>query len=312
MRGGDMLKRILGFFFCLIAIHLQGAVFFTPEMISSHLKDYSEEEIALINKDHQVVHGVCFDGVALPSTKTPIYLATAGAPGSRKSTILEKFLQKNSKDNFVYVDPDPRTLRLMVNTYYKWLTPLRIAQENNYDVVIQKAYDKWRGGSNYIALTLLEEALEGGYHVAHGTTLTGNLIPLFLKKLKEHNRKIVLLLCSCPDQLRNEAVQYRNSQVRFYQSTPQDALSKGLFFPQRMGAYFDYADELYFYWSDSLFAEERLGGVWRAGQLHLVDGEAMKRFIDKYEADRLFLAEQNVLIPAFKTYLDQSDSLKGR
>lgn len=142
-----------------------------------------------------------------------------------------------------------------------------------------------------------------GRSIIYGTTSTGAHMPNFFAKLKENNYQIVLLLCSCPDDLRQKAVEYRNHVVRFYQSSPEDAVAKGKFFPQRMGAYFAHADLMYFYWSDDLFSPERLAAVWRDGKLEVHDSEAMQRFVDKYEADRASLAAEGQILPPFTSFM---------
>ncbi|MDE3045925.1 MAG: zeta toxin family protein [Verrucomicrobiota bacterium] len=288
---------------CVTCFGLQAELFFTPQMISKHLETYTDKEIQLLEKDLAVVRSICLDDTR--NTDTRFYLATAGGPGARKTTILEKFVAAHPEyQGGVYLDPDPRTLKFMVHTYYaQSLSPLVISQTKDYKEVIKNAYDKWRYGSNYIVLTLFEEAIAAGRSVIYGTTSTGAHTPNFFAKLKENDYQIVLLLCSCPDDLRYEAVEYRNNTVRFYQSSPEDAVAKGKFFPQRMGAYFAYADLMYFYWSDDLFSPERLAAVWRGGKLEVHDAQAMQRFVDKYEADRVALAAEGQIIPSFNSFL---------
>lgn len=297
------MKKFFLFLVFLLTAGLRAELFFTPSMIDKHLSDYSKKEIEWIQKDLEVVHSVCLDGAKKSNPR--FYLATAGAPGARKTTILERFLSTHSEyQPGVYLDPDARTLRYMVHTYYaQSLNSLAIAQAMNYGEVIQKAYDKWRGASNYILLSLLEEAFASGYSIIHGTTATGQHVPDFLARLKQNDYQIILLLCSCPDSVRKESIEYRNNTVRFYQSSPEDALSKGKFFPDRMGAYFAYADLLYFYWSDRLNAPERLAAIWKKGTLEIIDQQAMDQFIDKYETDRMALLAEGHILPPFETYL---------
>jgi hypothetical protein len=274
-------------------------------MIASHLKGYSEEEMALLNKDLDVVRSVCLGGTVNASPR--FFLATAGAPGARKTTILERFVSMHPEyQQGVYLDPDPRTLKFMAHTYYaQSLSALVVSNAQSYDEVIKNAYTKWRGGSNYIVLNLLEEAFALGRSVIHGTTSTGGHIPVFFGKLKENGYQITLLLCSCEDEVRYDAVDHRNKVVRFYQSSPEDAVSKGTLFPQRMGAYFAYADQLYFFWSDRVFEQERLAAIWQDGNLEIIDEKAMQCFIDKYEADRAALLASGTSIPPFEVYLAQ-------
>jgi hypothetical protein len=301
------MKRALMGLFCLFCLALRAELFFTPEMISSHLKTYSDEEIQLIKKDLEVVRGICLGGTQ--NTETRFYLATAGAPGSRKTTILEKFVAGHPEyQEGVYLDPDPRALKFMVHSYYaRSLTPLVIANTETYADVIKNAYEKWRAGSNYIALTLLEEAFATGRSIIYGTTSTGSHLPNFFAKLKENNYRIVLLLCSCPDDVRFEAIKYRNDTVRFYQSSPEDAMAKEIFFSQRMETYFTYADQLYFYWSDSLFNPERLAGIWKDGKLDIYDADAMQSFINKYETDRAALEARGQFIPCLTKLLNEKN-----
>ena len=288
---------------CATCASLQAELFFTPQMINKHLETYTDQEIQLLEKDLAVVRSVCLDDTS--NTDTRFYLATAGGPGARKTTILEKFVADHPEyQGGVYLDPDPRTLKYMVHTYYaQSLSPLVISQAKDYNDVIKNAYDKWRYGSNYIVLSLFEEAIDAGRSIIYGTTSTGAHTPNFFTKLKENDFQIVLLLCSCPDDLRYDAVEYRNKVVRFYQSSPEDAVAKGKLFPQRMGAYFAHADLMYFYWSDDLFSSERLAGVWRDGKLEVHDAQAMQCFVDKYEADRSALAAEGQVIPSFTSYL---------
>jgi len=185
---------------CLASIGLQAELFFTPQMIATHLESYSEKEVQLIEKDLAVVRSICLDDTQ--NTSTRFYVATAGAPGARKTTILEKFIATHPEyAGGVYLDPDPRTLKFMAHTY--------------------------------------------------------------------------------------------------------DAVAKGKFFPQRMGAYFAYADLMYLYWSDDLFSQERLAAVWRDGKLEVHDREALQRFKDKYEADRQVLAAEGQIIPAFESFVSK-------
>lgn len=286
----------------MICFGLQAGLFITPQMISKYLETYTEKEIQLIEKDLAVVRSICFDDTRNPDTR--FYLATAGGPGARKTTILEKFLAAHPEyQEGVYLDPDIRTLKFMVHTYYaQSLSPLVISQAKDYNEVVKNAYDKWRDGSNYIVLTLFEEAVAAGRSIIYGMTSTGAHIPNFLEKLKKNNYQIVLLLCSCPDDLRYEAIEYRNNVVRFYQSSPEDAVAKGKFFPQRMGAYFAHADVMYFYWSDDLVSPEKLAAVWRNGKLEVHDAQAMQCFKDKYEADRAALAAEGQMIPSFNSF----------
>jgi hypothetical protein len=192
----------------------------------------------------------------------------------------------------------------MVNTYYNhFLNALRAAEQEDYSSIRKQAYEKWRGASNYITYTLIEETLRDRKPMIHGATSTGEHIEALFKKLKDLGYDITLLLCSCEDSVRSQAVTYRNTVQRFYQSTPEDAVTKGKNFPIRMPVYFSQADTLYIMWSDSLFQPERLAAVLQDGKIKVVDQQALKLFAKKFEKDRDVLNKQGIEIPSWDDLL---------
>lgn len=297
------MKKIL--ISAMLAVSSLQANFFIPqEMIDSNLKNYSEEEKVAISKDLRVVRSVCFPDDVQANAKH-VYVASAGGPGSRKTTILEKFIDTHSEfSDCVYLDPDPRTLKYMVHTYIsRSLSPLVISESASYDEVIKNAYNKWRFGSIYISAVLLEEAFQNRYDVAHGTTLTGEIVPRLLQAVKDGGYEITLLLCSASDDFRVASITRRNQDQRFYQSSPDDAVAKGLLFPQRMQTYFTLADNLYFYWSDSLQTPECLAATFEKGSLTILDQKAWNSISEKYEADRELLKAEGKQLPSWEELL---------
>jgi hypothetical protein len=297
---------ILAVFVALIPCFAQAddPVFFSKRMRETHIQSYTDEEQATIAQDLAVVRGVCFSNQKTHAK--PIYLATAGGPGARKTTILERALASNSDfANCVYLDPDQRGLKFMLNTYVsRSLANIRLAEFEHYTDAQKAAYEKWRGASNWIALTLLEEAFAQKKDIAYGTTSTGGHMAEFFPKVKQAGYEIVLLLCYAPDDVRQKAVEYRNEEQKFFQSTPQDVISKGKAFPERMPVYFAHADTLYLYWSDDYSSPERVGAVLKDGVLQILDSTAYKSFVKKYEKDRETLSKEGKSIPSWAQLLD--------
>ena len=279
--------RLSGLILAIASSILYGEEYLSPEKLSSYLDSYTDQEKEEIAKDLKVVRSVCRVNEASTQDQ-PFYLATAGGPGSRKSTILERFLQDHpAYQTGVYLDPDQRALKFMAHTYYaRSLNALQAASKPNYLDIVKAAYEKWRGASEYITLTLLEEAFQKKDSIIHGTTSTGSHIPEFFQKLKAQGYRIILMLSYCEDSLRKEAIEYRNGEQRFYQSTPEDAVIKGKLFPEKLAAYFDVADTLYLYWSDDLFAEETLVAIFDKGEIKVEQSCSFENFITKYEEDR--------------------------
>lgn len=257
-----------------------------PEIVvQGLLKTYSEKEKNLINNDLNNIKQICFQDKE-PSTETErVYIATAGGPGACKSTILENYIQ--DKSNLVYADPDPRSLKFMTNTYYQSLTYYDISKNASYQDQLKSAYDKWRDASNYIANTILNDAYAGGYNIAHGTTLTGPVIAQLLSKLQQKNYKITLLLCYAQDEARIKALDHRSNVQAFVQSSPEDAINKGKVFHQRFPTYFQYADEIHFYWTDDFAKGSTCSASYKKNAgLTVHNQQAFNSFTQKYDADR--------------------------
>jgi len=285
------------------SLHGEEYFMFSAEKIAAHLDSCDEKDKEAVAKDLVVVCSVC--QVKEAATKdSPFYLASAGGPGSRKSTILERFIQQNpAYQTGVYLDPDQRALKFMVHTYHaQSLNALKAASTPNYLDVQKAAYEKWRGASNYITLTLLEEVLQKKADIIHGTTLTGAHVEEFLQKLKYAGYQIKLVLCYCEDDLRKEAIDYRNIEQRFYQSTSDDAIAKGKLFVEKLPLYFKYADTLYLYWSDDLLAEETRAAIFDKGEMTVEEGCfcALENFRDKFERDRSALQAEGKTIPSWE------------
>lgn len=126
----------------------------------------------------------------------------------------------------------------------------------------------------------------------------------FLPAVKSAGYELILLLCSAEDDFKQNAVRYRNEEQKFYQSEPEEVISKIQAFPKRMTAYFMHADTLYLFWSDDLFSRERLAAVLQAGNLQVHDSEALSCFIDKFERDRALLSKEDDRIPAWNELID--------
>src|SRR4051812_15928537 len=89
------------------------SLYFTPTILGEFLQTYTAVEKELIEKDLQVVRSVCFAGIK-PAERKPFYLATAGGPGARKTTILERFILIHPEyQSGVYLDPSQRGLKFM-------------------------------------------------------------------------------------------------------------------------------------------------------------------------------------------------------
>jgi len=215
------------------------------EVIQDFLIPYSQEEKVAIERDRKNIRELCVLQ-ANKGQKKLIYVATAGGPGASKTTILESYLKDHS--GFIYVDPDQRALKFMINTYLQEMNNYTLSQSASYHNLLKDAYTKWRGASNYIANSILNEAYAEKFAIAHGTTSTTKHLESFYKKLKARGYRITLLLCSSSEENRLKAIAHREAEQCIVQSTHEDIVQKGQIFFENLPIYFRYADEIRFFW----------------------------------------------------------------
>ncbi len=122
----------LFFLFCFLCQPSVAALqeeLLSNDYVQKFLLGYSPVEVALIKDDLDNLRKLCFRGISFVPIDKRIYVATAGGPGAGKSTIFEDYLSK--KPNFVYLDPDQRALRFMINTYLQEFTNGKISQKKS-------------------------------------------------------------------------------------------------------------------------------------------------------------------------------------
>lgn len=219
--------------------------FIPSDFTKSLIKEYTPEEMERVEEDYQRLRGFIFKDVLIKKD----YIATAGGPGASKSTILETYLH-DQKLGYVYIDPDQRALRYMMGTYIFDMNLYNISQSSSFAALLETNYTKWRGASNYIANRLLNEAVERGYAIAHGTTSTAKVVESLYEKLKKNGYTITLLLCASSDDNRFNAIDMRAKEQGFIQSSKEDVVKKGEGFFDTMPLYFKWADQLHLYWVD--------------------------------------------------------------
>lgn len=281
-------RSFIYFICCLLSIKSAATAMdetlIPSDYVRSFLKDYSQTEKELIRDDFDNIKKLCFRGITAPENGEKTYVATAGGPGASKSTILETYL--HDKPNFAYLDPDQRALKFMINTYLQDFTNYKIRETSNMPVLLQNAYEKWRGGSNYIASSLINEAFSKGYNIAHGTTSTSEHVTKLYERLKKNNYKITLLLCSSTDANRVASLQHRVKSQCFCQVDPNDIVKKGKMFPDRFPDYFQYADEIQLYWIGDFLKGGILAATLTKGNKAIVhDQAALQKITAQYEKD---------------------------
>jgi len=246
--------------------------------------------IDLMSKDRTIVREICFgeSEPGLEPTKNKIYLATAGAPCAGKSTVLEQMIHfDNRYKNLVKVDPDRWAMLFMLHTYANYMmSPRMVANAKSYQEAQVKAYDICRPASNIISLEIMNDAVENGLSVAHGTTLTSPHVAGLLKNLKEKGYQIHLLICMASDETRSSAANHRCTAQGYYQSTPEDVREKGILLPQRMQTYFEYADELAFFWRKGANENAILAAQIKEQKFAIIDQEAYQAIVNHHDVNK--------------------------
>ena len=108
----------------------------------------------------------------------------------------------------------------------------------------------------------------------------------------------MLLLCDTTDSIRTEAI--KNREYTFYQSTPEDAIKKSKAFYERFPIYFEFADQINFYWTDEFKQSAILCSTFNRGEgLVVKDRAAFDKFKARYEAAR----EAKPSLPPFESLI---------
>ncbi|GAB5410960.1 MAG: hypothetical protein ChlgKO_00740 [Chlamydiales bacterium] len=230
--------------------------FFSREAICSFLNSYNEEDMEKIVSDFHLLQQQTFAN----ADRKKIYLFTAGGPGAGKSTILENELDKR-EIHYAYIDPDRRGLQKMESTY---LTDIKSGATS------EEAYTKWRGASNFIANTLMAIALDQGYAIAHGTTMTSPHAANALQAIKNYGYERHLLHITSPDVVRIASDRAR--QEVLFQCTEEDLIKKGKAFFERYDDYLANTDKISFYYRPAV--DETVLAATQVGEELTVRDEA--------------------------------------
>ena len=97
-----------------------------------------------------------------------------------------------------------------------------------------------------------EHGTDAKYSIAHGSTSTSPHMGSLYQRIKARGYRITLLLCYSNDETRRQCIANREKEQGFVQCDPNDVVEKGKMFPERFDVYFQYADELFFFWNDEL------------------------------------------------------------
>jgi hypothetical protein len=244
-----------------------------------------------IASDQAQIYQQAFFG-KIPSTTEKIYIATAGAPASGKSTILEQELASGQDPRYaqtVKIDPDEYTIPNMDNTR-ALLTLLQPSATK------EDAYHFLRAGSNIIANNVLNSAVGHNYHIAHGSTLSSPQSENLLANIGNAGYTRRLLLCDAPDATRADLEANRQQQGDFH-VTAEDFKSKSYGFCKNMSMYFKQGDELKIYWTPNKQTGAILAATYEKGQRTVLNPEALAAFVKNYEQKR---SELNQNLPAWQ------------
>jgi hypothetical protein len=292
---------LLGIIIFSVTVFATEKMLVPPEIAQEFLDSYSSVEKNKITKDLKNIRDLCL-AKAKNGQKHLIYVATAGGPGASKTTILETYLHDHP--GFVYVDSDQHALKFMINTYLQDINNYAISQNSSYQHLLNKSYIKWRGASNYIANTILNETYANKLAIAHGITSTNKAMTSFYKKLQDQGYKIILLLCGSSEKNRLKANEYRKKNQCFIQTTPEDMTKKGEMFFENFPVYFKYADEIEFFW-----VEDFSRGWTKVGTYSKTSGfkrlhNNFEKFKNSYENFRNLHA--NKQLPSFNKWLKEN------
>lgn len=232
---------------------------------------YSSNELDSLKADIRDI----FQDVVKSPVKDKIAVLSAGSPGVGKTTLMRQHLKKQYTQygrSFSYICPDDVCLKEQTRTYLADISIDGSSFERR-----QKAYTKWRPGSNAATHLILANLIKREYGFFFGTTCSSPHTGKLLNFLKKQGYQIKILHVSAPDDIRWKSIQERNKT--FVQTTEQDTREKGLLVPQRIqDTFLQYADIVEFYYRDGVFKNAILSATWNRkseqnpiGELYIFD-----------------------------------------
>ncbi len=220
-----------------------------------HPMPYTENESARLHED---INELFQHILSTQPVQEELAVITAGAPGAGKTIVMRQDLAKNRSlgKSFAYICPDDVCLQNQTRTY-----KADIKSGDGSKGSLEAAYHKWRPGSNAATHLILANLIREKYAFYFGTTSSGPATGKFFEFLKKQNYHIRLIHITAPDEVRWESIKERDKT--FVQTTEQDVKEKGLLLPQRiMDTYLAYADEIEFYYRDSVDQDVQLAAKW--------------------------------------------------
>lgn len=227
---------------------------YSEEMRTSVMTRFGIDVLDLLHTDYTRIHGLRFDRIepAEPGIRK-LYIASAGSPCVGKSWELDAEISAVSRDpryaNLLRVDPD-RWVMLQMEMYQTLLARGATPEE---------AYTIARPASNIIANMLLNEGVAHGFHIAHGTTMTGPHAGGLLRTLGRNGYERRIIAVHAPLEARLAMRDHRIETEGFYQVTAEDFTNKSGAFFERLPVYFDRecVDHLIVKWKNDILTPAR-------------------------------------------------------
>lgn len=255
-----------------------------------------------VGKDYAAIRDQAFDGARVATNKEkPLYLGTAGSPCSGKSTELDLEIEGGKDPRYsgiVMVDPDRYAMDYMNYTYRPLLSAGSKARLG-FAQAAKQAYDRARPGSNIIANLILNEAVDRGYHVAHGSTLTSPFSGNLLQSIADAGYERHLMVVYADTATRVEAGKKRADAEAHYQVDTSDFEEKAGLFPQRMADYFRHGDLVTLFFKADVNDRAVPAARFKKGKRVVLNKQAFAAFTTQYEIDRAKLMQKGTELPGF-------------
>lgn len=245
---------------------------------------YTSEERENLEKDIHAIYQKIMD--ENPDLEK-IAVITAGAPGSGKTELLHRELEKLKDEgkNYAYICPDDVCLKNQTLTYKADL-------QNSGGFVKDRryCYNKWRPASNAATHIILANLIRDNRAFCFGTTASSPQTFKLFEFLKNRGYKIRLIHLSTPPEICWRSIEVRDEL--FVQTTEKDIKEKAALVPQRiLDSYLKYADEIDFYYREHVHANALFAAKWirsknehESPDLKIIDHEYYKKIKEIHNA----------------------------
>ncbi len=237
------------------------------EDLTEFLEEYTADELNRLYIDLQAIG----DRIFKHARKEKIYIATAGAPGSGKTALIERYFDHDSKStvsSYVYSyikkylpwaegdlgndSKNPISSYVYINRkkYLSWMekTYQQDIQQSPNSAEHQQIYNYWKNANSFLNNVFLIIGFKGGYAIIDNSNLCNKQTGAFLKKVSSvFHYHMTILHITCEDEIRKRSLQKIQAKTQVSAWSEEDFITMGKQFSRNLPIHLKNSDQILFF-----------------------------------------------------------------